>query len=641
MRMPHFGRQGCFFRWQGQNTRKNESHPEMRTSLTNPSAKGYTDLKFQFILGWQSNRQGMYLDDTKSKNKTKNWIRITYLILFVIFVFAFRNEIWLVVQACLDIFKKAIGREVAVNTEAYHALIVLFFNLIILFIPSFFIMAFFVSSQSLLPVSNFTETVHTMWHLILHMLDRYGPAIFIKDGKAIETDEDKLKEGLGVIVVDFNSAIVLEERYKDINKKSSKSQLSSFLGFLPAYQSPRAAGPGIAFTRPGERVRGIVDLRKQTRSRIDVSGYTRDGIELKTIVFNLFTIGQDPDVLQVTYAGDRAPENLRVLQISRKPADPRRFNSLQNRLAATNPQADKQNIEKIKTMLAIEKENFLVEVNAMEDELDQADRLEIHQAALEMMMNQEEWKKLSVYQDLPINSKIPVFNEQRVFSAVFSQARGDQEALIPWEDLPVQVGVDSFREILSLYNFDQLFNPEENLPTKIPELKNRLRIQVRNSGILSYRLLFDKTRRLLTSGVYRPDDLRVSEIRNMRNIKVLRERGIKVVACGFTALKPSEAIFEQRLNSWQAKWQTDTQIAQASHELEAMRIRNKARAQAQRELMFDLNQILKGKQPRQVLALKIMDSLEKAASNPKTRDLLPRETLELMRNLQRLLQKPN
>ena len=518
----------------------------------------------------------MYLDDTKSKNKTKNWIRITYLILFVIFVFAFRNEIWLVIQACLDIFKKAIGKDITVNTEAYHALIVLFFNLVILFIPSFFIMAYFVSSQALLPVSNFTETVHTMWHLILHMLDRYGPAIFIKDGKAIETDEDKLKEGLGVIVVDFNSAIVLEERYKDINKKSSKSQLSSFLGFLPAYQSPRAAGPGIAFTRPGERVRGIVDLRKQTRSKIDVSGYTRDGIELKTIAFTMFTIGQNPDVLQVSYDGDRTLENLRVLQVSRKAADPRRFTSLQNRLAAANP-ADKQNIEKLNAMLAIEKENFLIEVSGMEDELDAADRLEIHQAALEMLMNQDEWKRLSAYSDLPAPSKIPVFNEQRVFSAVFSQARGDEETLIPWADLPVQVGVDSFREILSLYNFDQLFNPEENLPTKIPELKNRLRIQVRNNGILSYRLIFDKTRRPLTSGVYRPDDLRVSEVRYLRNVKVLRERGIKVVFSGFTALKPSEDIFEQRLNSWQTKWQTDTQIAQASHELEAMRIRNKAR----------------------------------------------------------------
>ena len=57
--------------------------------------------------------------------------------------------------------------------------------------------------------------------------------------------------------------------------------------------------------------------------------------------------------------------------------------------------------------------------------------------------------------------------------------------------------------------------------------------------------------------------------------------------------------------------------------------------------MFDLNQILNSKQSHQVLALKVMDSLERAASNPKTRDLLPRETLELMRNLQRLLQKPN
>ena len=587
----------------------------------------------------------MYLDDTKSKNKTKNWIRITYLILFVILVFAFRSEILIVLKALLAFVQRRIGRtEVPRYPEAYKAMIVLIFNFIILYFFSFIFMAYFVSSQALLPVSDFTEVVHTIYHLVLHMINRHGPAIFIKDGKAIETDEDKLKEGLGVNVVDFNSAIVLEERYPDPSEKFELKNIliwfSSLLGLLPAYKSPRAAGPGIVFTRPGERVRGVVDLRKQTRSRVDVSGYTRDGIELKTIVFTMFTIGQNPDVLQVTYDGDRTPENLRVLRINRKPADSRRFNSLQNQLAAISPNNKKEK-ERINNLLAIEKENFLVEITALEDELSYSDRLEIHQTSLEIMLNQQEWRGLDTYRDLPPLSKIPIFDEQRVFSAVFSQARNDEESLIPWEDLPVQLGVDSFREILSMYNFDQLFNPEENLPTKIPELKDRLRLQVRNNGILSYRLVFDKNRKPITTGIYKPQDLRISTVRELKNTKVLRERGIKVVFSGFTALKPSEAVFEQRLNNWQAKWQTDTQINQASHALEASRIYNKARAQAQKELMYDLNQILNSKQSRQALAIKIMDSLEKAASNPKTRDFLPRETLLLLRHLQRLLEKKN
>jgi hypothetical protein len=82
-------------------------------------------------------------------------------------------------------------------------------------------------------------------------------------------------------------------------------------------QSPRVCGPGIVFSRPRERIGGVVDLRKQFRLQANVPCYTRDRIELTTNVFAGFTIGQKPDILQVTYEGEFRPENLRVVTMER------------------------------------------------------------------------------------------------------------------------------------------------------------------------------------------------------------------------------------------------------------------------------------------------------------------------------------
>ena len=150
-----------------------------------------------------------------------------------------------------------------------------------------------------------------------------------------------------------------------------------------ASESPRVCQPGIVFTRPRERIRGVVDLRKQFRLQPKVHCYTREGIELYANIFSMFTIGQDADILQVTYDGEMRPENLRVITLEERPGGLKR-------------------------------------VTGFNDDLDEEDRKEIHEFALR---NGKQAKLTSqiyqAYQPAAQYRASQVFNRERVFSAVF------------------------------------------------------------------------------------------------------------------------------------------------------------------------------------------------------------------------------
>jgi hypothetical protein len=547
---------------------------------------------------------GMYLDEPKAKSRTKTWIRIVYLFLIVLIIIAFRTEIGVVLQFSWGLIKLFMGEALAIHQRTLSSILILIFNLFI-FIIALVIMANIVSAQALLPVSTSIEKRRTVWHLILHILHKHGPAIFVENGKVIESEEDKINKGPGVTVIDYNSAVVLEEQIPAANTSIPKlnpyQKLRFNLGIFQPYNSPRAHGAGVTFTRPRERIRGVVDLRKQSRSRADVHGYTRDGIKVSTLVWTLFTIGQDPDVLQVTYDGERIAENLRVLNLKQIPHG---------------------------------KKDFTVKIIGLNNELDEDDKEDIHKHALDVLTHQA----MSIYTDLPRPGLVPVFNEERVFNAVFSEARGAENELMPWVQLPPHVAVDIFRELLSKYNYDQLYQPEEQPDFPIPALRGQFRTQVRNTGLLSYRLIFHKTRKPFTPGEYNPNDLRISPVFDLQGQKVLRERGIKVIACGFTDLEPSDDVYQQRLDSWRARWEKETKITQATYELEAMRIQNKARLQAQQEVTYDLMKILSStNHSQEALALRVFQALETLAADPKTKQLLPRDTIDLMTNLDYLL----
>jgi hypothetical protein len=381
------------------------------------------------------------------------------------------------------------------------------------------------------------------------------------------------------------------------------------LNLCDGKESPRICGAGITFTRPRERIRGAVDLRKQFRIQPQVRCYTREGIELSSNILAGFTIGQEPDVLQVTYLGDLRPEYLHVVTINE-----------------TNDGG-----------LEIKK------FNEDPDELDKADRDEI-QSYIEKNGFPGNTGGLATYKSLPEPSKQVMFDRDRVFNAVFAQARNEQQEEIPWAELPTRVAAGFYREILSHINYDDLYDvKQESGSFPLPKYKAKLRFAMRNNGILAYRLVFDRKGKPLVKGrVYRPENLIVSPVMQLTNPKVLRDRGIKMTFSGFGDPAPvNEAVYLQRLDAWRATWEADLDITLATRDLEAMRVRSRARVEAQQDLWFSLSQLFDQREfTEEALALRILQSLETAASDPKTHALLPDDTIQLMNYVHSVLLQP-
>jgi hypothetical protein len=448
-------------------------------------------------------------------------------------------------------------------------------------------------------LSNFLEEVRTAWHLLLYILRMHGIAVFVRDGQVHATLEELQRHGPGVAVIDFNSAAVFEEMVPPPGLsrpfRNIIIQTLITLGLSDPLESPRARGAGIVFTRRRERIRGAVDLRRQFRLRPGVPAYTRDGIELQAAVWILFTIGQEPEVLEVTFQGERRPENLRILTLTRL-------------------------------------DGGRIRVMDIGNDLEDDDRNEIsHFFWVDNRRNQF-W----AYEPLDPLAPLPVFDPNRVYAAVSSQARNTDEKVIPWGELPLEIAIDSFRDILQSANYNEFFGERDDIVLPLLEYKKKQRLAMVNNGVLAYRHVHHHSGALLEKGaIYRENELRVSAIRQLTNPKLLRERGVKVIASGFGELIPvDDAIYRQRLESWRAPWQKDVDVIRARQDLEAMRIRGRARAEAQRELTQNLGKILQ-RHPHsdEVAALRVLQALEAAASDPHTKQLLPSDTISLMRTI--------
>ncbi len=458
-----------------------------------------------------------------------------------------------------------------------------------------------ISNQALLPAVTVQEKWRTAFQFVVYILGQHGPAVFVKDGQVLSTKED-IRDGPGVAVVDFNSAIVLEERLPPPGLGSGFDsgfhRLLWQLGLADKAESPRVMGPGIVFTRSRERIRGSIDLRRQFRLLKDIPGYSRDGIEVTAPVWSIFTIGQDPDIVQVTYEGEKHPDNLRVINFESLP-------------------------------------DGYLRVSGLSDELDPIDRQEIHHH-YHVLSRTQDFKEFS---KLPFPEALPVFNKDRVFSAVYSEARSENETVVPWTDLPTRLAASIFREIISQVSYDQLYQLGNPGPLPLVRFRGRLRQTMRNYGLLSYRLLFlKKGESFQLRRVYRETDMEVSEVRALSASKILRDRGIKVIASGFGDIFPvSEAVYRHRLESWKAPWERDQIMVNASSELEAARIRARARALAQQDLASSLTTIMQTTSSPEVLAVRLMQALEAVGSDPRTVQLLPQNTIELMRGVHEFL----
>jgi hypothetical protein len=248
------------------------------------------------------------------------WITILLIGFFALFLSSFRNEV------CAFITDKPCGPAGAQipNRSAGFQVLVQF---AIIFLGSL-LGSLFLISQFVLPVHTARERINVFSRIVMYLFHTHGPAIFVREGKEKAKTRELESSRPGVAFVDASSAIVLEKQWKPRRKTNSSGPITNFINRTLLHQPEkimvhpplvRSAGPGIVFTRFNERIIGIADLRKQFRINTNVQAYTADGLEMKAHVFVIFSLGMEPEILKVAYVGEEKPENLRVLQIERRP----------------------------------------------------------------------------------------------------------------------------------------------------------------------------------------------------------------------------------------------------------------------------------------------------------------------------------
>jgi hypothetical protein len=446
--------------------------------------------------------------------------------------------------------------------------------------------------------------------------------VFIKEGKEIAKPEELRSSRPGMAFVDLSSAIVLEKQY---GGGGSRTLLGAGLPSLfragarkqpgrgsktraeqgPAFQSARAAGPGIVFTGFGERIRGAVSLRRQFRLKPEVKASLRDGFEVMAHVFVGFTLGEAPEELKVTLTGED-PESVRVIQT-----------------AQVNQGNGKKTV-----------------ITGFSDELDMDDKLEIYRHIQKIRQGGVAPEAQNT-PDESFQFKAPyIFDGQRVFNAVYGNARMIKEGMMEeWVDLPLKVAVETFHEMVSVESYDNLYLPEKS--DKFPfreEFLPRFSRRMRNLGVLAYRVVFNSDRTALKKDqAWQETQLDIYPVQTLRSSKVLRDRGIRVIFSGCAELRPTNPlILQQRLDHWRARWEKDKDLTLASFDYKELQIRAHARAQAQRDMLLSLSRMLDSNEtalPQEALAVRVFQALEAFASEPATGKLLPKETLNALWSL--------
>lgn len=487
------------------------------------------------------------------------------------------------------------------------------------FVIYFFVYLWLVS-QFLLPVQKPSERRRIFERLTRYLSAAHGPAVFIREGQAVGTKAELLSSLPGVAFVDVKSAIVLENqsfvsyaggvvRRQPTSEELLKGVQELVEGEEKDYTQlsmARAAGPGLVFTSIGERIRGMVSLRRQTRIQPNVTTLSRDGFEVSATVVTIFTLGESPEVIRVGYAPESAddpnpfrPENLRAILID----------------------------EKTNTILGFR------------EELDLADQREVHLYAQRANPSIRPVRR----RERRLQPRSPyIFDPERVFKAVYSDARRtNDDSVENWLDMPLRVAVETFHNMIASERYSDLYMPKD--PKAFPlfqDFRPRFSRAVRNQGVLSFQLVLRKDDQPLAVGqIWEENDLEIFPVQSLRGAKVLRDRGIRVIAATFSELKPVKPeVRQQLLDYWRARRDHQADLTRAPYDYQEVMVRARARALAQREIVESLHKILEDTSiTSETMAVQVLQALEGFAKDPATEKLLPGETLTMMSNLQNWL----
>ena len=356
-------------------------------------------------------------------------------------------------------------------------------------------------SQFVLPVQTNAERGQVLRHFMDYALGAHGPIIFVKEGKLIARKEELSRfHGQGVALLDSSSAIVLERTYAVHWWQPAGPRTH---GGQPLV---RAAGPGVVFIQPGERIVDTLDLRRQSRGTI-ARALTRDGIEVSAFITVTFGLSLEP------------------------------------------PPAS-------------------------------------HAAEAQSLASETFRER---------NRPARIFDPERAFRAVYGAALGEKQP-VGWTELPVAVAVESFRNLLAEYTLDSLYQPTAHSVYPFGDFQGRVTAAVKDA-------------------------------------QVLHDRGLIVFGVGVGALKLPREVINQRVRNWQARWQKAIIQNIASGKRQTILIQGRWQISAQETIVENLKEKLEAATSpaeKKALALMLTSALQRAASDPNMRQLLPKENLKTL-----------
>jgi regulator of protease activity HflC (stomatin/prohibitin superfamily) len=193
------------------------------------------------------------------------------------------------------------------------------------------------------------------------------------------------------------------------------------------------------------------------------------------------------------------------------------------------------------------------------------------------------------------------FNPDSAFKAYYGFAVTEKD-MLKWMDLPIVVASEYFRDHVSRLTLDDLFMPRDPQSSPVAALQTRLTDQVQKAPLL-------------------------------------KERGIKAYSVSIGLLELPEEVTRQRTRTWAARWQKEAFTTLATADVEAERIKEKARAEAQSEMLSHFREYLSqtfsgdGEATKQEIAQKFVTALNRVASDPVTQMLISGDTMKQLTNL--------
>ncbi len=521
-------------------------------------------------------------------------------VVFGIVLIAFRYEVILLFRLLLA-FPARLRGEPATGLPPSEVLTpaLLYLAAVLLGVIGMIALTAVLVSRSILPARTPDERSKIRRHFLRSLFGGKPLLVRVKEGVVIgepaEYPEETLKKihGGSALLIDLNSAVVLEGSAAQLPLASARQPQAA----SQRYPMSRVGRPGLVFVRSGERLRGAVSLRRQFRIKTEVLSRTSDGIQLRCHVISLFSLGQPPAIYKVAYCGSQDASSLRVLQI--------------------NPTTHR--------------------IQTITDDLDEADKTEIHGFAQNFI---GVWEPLARLETNDASSEWPPYfiSDQRIFSAVYSQARQVKEgSLDTWADLPTQVAAEIFRNMISTASYDALYGLEPGSPyALLNEFKPAFGRRMRLLGVASYQFVHPINGACPVVGQrVGKNDFYIAAPQDLRASKVLRDAGIKVITASFTELTPTDPkIKEQRLDMWRARWQREANLITAESERDIEHIRSQARAEKQREVIANLMEITKNTTfSEEALLLRLFQTMEDMIVDSSNQKLISQDTLRFLQTM--------